>query len=311
MKKVLFSILFTTLSVLTVFSQTFSFSHGNKTYLPLEGGISMNIPENGDLDPLTFNTPFMFNGTELNIFQVVDGILVLFNSVSYENLKLYPSDANYTLIPGDSEVNYRIDGVAPNRVCIVEIKNLRFRDEIAQSGTASSYISFQILIEEGKGAVSYHYGDSNIKNFDLCYKKHKGSLSGWSDNKDMFRELEGDPQAPRNLTTSEIEGYHPVLNGTPVSGTFYTWGDISVSTNMKFYTDLNIFPNVTSSVVNIKDSRLSVLSPKIDIYSSSGQLVKSLFMQKNQIDVKELPSGIYQLVIRINNNQYSAKIVKM
>lgn len=312
MKKILLSLLLTSIIIPTVFSQTFQFSNKGKTYMPLEGAISMHIPENGDLDPLTFSTPFMFNGTEMNLFQVVDGILVFLNSVSYENLKLYPSDANYVLIPGDSEVNYRIDGTAPNRVCIVEIKNLRFKDEISQSGsTASSFISFQVYVEEGKGAVSFHYGESSIKNFELCYKKHKGSLTGWSDNKDMFRELEGTPDGPRNIVTSEIEGYHPVLNGVPTSGTYYSWGDINVSTNMKFHHDLNIFPNVTSGIVNIKDSRLNVLSPKVDVYSSSGQLIKSAYLQKNQMDIKELPAGIYQLVVRISNNQYSAKIVKM
>lgn len=311
MKKIILSLFISTCTILAAYSQSFQFSHKSKTYLPLEGGISMHIPENGDLDPLTFNTPFVFNGTEMHIFQVVDGILVFFNSVTYENLKLYPSDANYLLIPGDSEVKYRIDGVAPNRVCIVEIKNLRYKDEITQTGSASSFITFQIQIEEGNGAVSFHYGDSDVKNFNLCYKKYKGSLTGWSDNKDMFRELEGNPDSPKNINTNEVEGYHPVLNSVPASGTYYTWGDISVSTNTKFYTDLSIFPNVTSGIINIKDSRLNVLSPKIDIYSSSGQLVKSDYLQKNQIDIKELPSGVYQLIIRVNNNQYSAKVVKM
>ena len=71
-------------------------------------------------------------------------------------------------------------------------------------------------------------------------------------------------------------------------------------------TGINLYPNPTSTVLNIQTS-LDVFT---EVYSSLGQLVVSGTKEK-RIDLRDLPKGLYQVVIDYNGRKVNKKITKL
>lgn len=73
---------------------------------------------------------------------------------------------------------------------------------------------------------------------------------------------------------------------------------------------LQIYPNPTSSILNIVDEQTQLLNSIIDITNYLGQ---SVFSEpfSNQIDVSHFPSGVYTINIKtISGELYHAKLIK-
>jgi hypothetical protein len=72
-----------------------------------------------------------------------------------------------------------------------------------------------------------------------------------------------------------------------------------------------IYPNPTHDVINI----ITYTKMKLEVYDSSGKLVilvrpQYLSQGENQLDVSQLPAGIYSFNITYNNNTLSKKVIK-
>lgn len=66
-----------------------------------------------------------------------------------------------------------------------------------------------------------------------------------------------------------------------------------------------LYPNPAKRIVYI-----GVDVNKVDIYSLSGQLVKSIYMDSNQFNIEELDKGIYLVVIRNATDKHTVKMIK-
>ena len=78
---------------------------------------------------------------------------------------------------------------------------------------------------------------------------------------------------------------------------------------------LSLFPNPANNVLNVFHEKLSRSSSDIEIYNSLGQLVKCVQKrtanEKQSIDISELESGIYTLMIQDSDELISKKFTKI
>lgn len=73
--------------------------------------------------------------------------------------------------------------------------------------------------------------------------------------------------------------------------------------------DIRVFPNPTSGILNIEDSSEFVNS-NIKIYNILGQIVLSESLIDNSVNLNSLPNGVYTIVVEDSKNIYSAKFIK-
>lgn len=84
----------------------------------------------------------------------------------------------------------------------------------------------------------------------------------------------------------------------------------SVKDNMNELSDLKIYPNPTTSVLNITNEQVLLQKATIIITNTLGQALLS-FPFSNQIDVSTLSFGVYFIKIKTTNNKfYYAKFIK-
>lgn len=313
MQKYVLIFLISVLAAAVSYAQSFDFDLNTRNYVPLSGGTELLFSGNQDPDPVVLDMAMSFNGASLEYFQVVDGVLIMLNLQTFDNINLYPANANLFSQQGTTRYFYKIEGQFPNRTMILECQNVKFRDERDETGASPSFMTYQIYVFEGLGGVMFHYGPSSINDFNLCFKKEGGCRTGWLDNVDTFRELKGQPTNPQNIVITNMSAEHPTMNAYPETGTMYIWGDERTSSHRGFIPeDLKIFPNITKGLVNISDSQISDSKSKVRVYNTSGQLLKIESINKyGQIDLGNLSPGVYQLIINKGAIQYNAKVVKM
>jgi hypothetical protein len=127
--------------------------------------------------------------------------------------------------------------------------------------------------------------------------------------------IEGSSELGLALISSLV--YRPsdkkLLIGTHGNGMFETTVKKTLSINSFNENDLgfSLYPNPTIDKINIKSSLLQVNSSVFfDIYDLKGSLVKKGKLLNQQIDVKDLKSGIYILDVKAENKKQSLKFIK-
>lgn len=120
----------------------------------------------------------------------------------------------------------------------------------------------------------------------------------------------GNQTLTQNLSSGQ---YYLEIYGTPTSNSYqtpYAFGLTSTLSNEDFISDnsLSIYPNPTNSKVNIKSvSKFDY----VEIYNVLGQKISSNTISSNQeIDMNDLPIGIYTLKISNEEITKSVKVIK-
>lgn len=74
--------------------------------------------------------------------------------------------------------------------------------------------------------------------------------------------------------------------------------------------DVEIFPNPTNSIVNIKNSKSSIKS--IELYDTAGRILKAEKVNKKeiQIDISNYQIGTYLIKVITSNGDVVKKIIK-
>ena len=126
--------------------------------------------------------------------------------------------------------------------------------------------------------------------------------------------IEGSSKLGLALISSLV--YRPsdkkLLIGTHGNGMFETTiKTLSINSFNENDLGFSLFPNPTVDKINIKSSLLQVNSSVFfDIYDLKGSLVKKGKLLNQQIDVKDLKSGIYILDVKAENKKQSLKFIK-
>jgi len=111
-------------------------------------------------------------------------------------------------------------------------------------------------------------------------------------------------------TTTDDAGGAPqtVLRYQPVAGTGTVPAGVSVATAQK----LSVYPNPTTELVNIEIPE-GVTSATVNFSNLIGETILSekvgAGVNQQQLDVSELPAGIYNVVLSTRNESYTTKLV--
>jgi hypothetical protein len=89
----------------------------------------------------------------------------------------------------------------------------------------------------------------------------------------------------------------------------YTADVISLSNSNISKLDLEVYPNPSSEILNIKGDIDN--KSKIYIYDSKGQIVNFDRLSFDKLDISQLPEGIYNLVVSTKTNTQSIPITKI
>jgi polyhydroxybutyrate depolymerase len=71
---------------------------------------------------------------------------------------------------------------------------------------------------------------------------------------------------------------------------------------------IGVYPNPTSDVLRIENTEAKILN--VSVFNTTGQLVKEFSGSTNTIDVSELQTGVYQIMVATEKGLYSNSFVK-
>lgn len=294
---------------------TFSFSNG--AYTNLTGTTSVNQGQVWD-DPSDL-IPIGFNFTLYN--QVIDTLDFSYGlGGSFSDL-----GQNYILAPFDldlidrgdisgvsqSPISYKIEGAPGSRIFKMEWQNVGSYDEEDSLGTLNDYLNFQMWLYEGSNNVEYHFGNCNFNNtYNI--------LSGWGitggiiglydDLYSDFYLLNGNASAP-----TMTGGFNnPCITGNPPNGIVYKFtynpNAIGINENDNIIANVSLFPNPTSSLINIKVNGSKLINAELNIVDVFGRNIKTIKnIDKNEISLncEEYADGVYFYQLSENNQGLS------
>jgi hypothetical protein len=164
----------------------------------------------------------------------------------------------------------------------------------------------ETLVKNVPGINDFQYADSTMElRFYGC---GTDQLELWDSTIIQMHRYTGD-----SLTT--ITGGHP----RQYTSTFVYDNSVNCFVGISEQiqeTNLSVYPNPTTGITTVSLELILNTESKIEIYNLSGSLVQSEKLiitsgdTKQQIDISNLPSGIYLLKVIANNEYKTIKVVK-
>lgn len=173
----------------------------------------------------------------------------------------------------------------------------------------------------GEGIVRHANECNTNPSMDFTYNYLEGKLvipyDGWV-------RIKMDPQACSSGNT----GWRIIVScdGNPIDPTNYPIGleglvenvnfaesEFSTKSNVLGSLDFEVYPNPANDLLYIESNDESLGNATIRLYNPSMQLVKKTTMniQKVQVDISNLPSGVYLLRLEKNNRTKIVKVTKI
>ncbi|MPM91946.1 hypothetical protein SDC9_139080 [bioreactor metagenome] len=111
-----------------------------------------------------------------------------------------------------------------------------------------------------------------------------------------------------------------IINGTNISSDFidYTLSSATVATvvfqqnsgsgvsQVKVSNNLSIYPNPAETQINFSEN----LSGNAVIYNTEGKIMKHIYVYGNGINISDLSSGIYVVVVETDNGTFKGDFIK-
>lgn len=231
-------------------------------------------------------------------------------------------DRGYDSNIAKSPIRYIVSGSAPNRIFKCEVANAGIYDEEAIYGTQDDSVNLQVWLYEGSNILEIHYGPTQltypadyflftgypvvgfIRNID--FNSSTGSFD------DLYM-LQGNANAPIIDSVADIFSISGGLNSYPSSGTVYRFSPKPVSVNGvdADKNSIKLVSNIGSDKVIVKknndqEAYYSVLSMNGATMNISGTLARG----NNDINISNLPNGMYLLHVQSKSSRQTYRIVK-
>ncbi len=306
----------------SAFSQTYHFTASSKPYTEITNGTALvtDIWDDPELTiPIGFN--FQYYGTTLTTLYLPSTftLITLIDDPSADiigNIVLFGADLidrGYISGTSLSPITYKTDGTAGHRVLTVQWKNAGFTGDLANFGTSTDFINFQLKLYEEDGNIEFAYGPSTVTHAAEDYGAN-GPIIGLLESLDYINDvnlgeiilLAGNPSNPTQVNTYQ----ETHLNGTIPSGTSYIFSrntsavkDITREGSESFY-----FPNPAKDFITLKPELQNVVIPPVMIINDVGQIV-SMDLSPEKIELTNLPTGVYQLRFQTSAGQVVQRIL--
>jgi Secretion system C-terminal sorting domain len=159
-------------------------------------------------------------------------------------------------------------------------------------------------------STQYGMGDENTV-MDICASGNKVWIVGSSDKDWTFEEyVDGEG-------SDYYRALSPVSEQLPEATIARFDIPLTVNTNEIVQSSLHdvvLYPNPTNGLVYIDGARLpNASSLNISLYNSHGQLLNRMALmgsKNHSIDLTPYPSGLYHVSLILNDQTYSASIIK-
>jgi hypothetical protein len=169
---------------------------------------------------------------------------------------------------------------------------------ISGSNVNLDFISLQIK-SEGKGIAFPYQTDDNTLVYYLkqsAIRLAAVPMKGWICTKWII-----------NGTSINDDLIDYTLNGTTVATAVFEQSIASGVAEMRLSSNnLKIYPNPTETQINFSED----LSGSAVIYNTDGRIVKQIYVYGNGINISDLISGLYILVIETENQSYRGNFIK-
>jgi len=160
-----------------------------------------------------------------------------------------------------------------------------------------------------------HFSDPSLV---LVFKNHSNNLLTKIGNNvnvinDTLVEFDAKIDLGGNTDTWDLFAYSNIDGGISLTDA-YVVSPVSIN-NIESNYSIDIFPNPSNSIINIKSSEISNTKVEILIHSSVGELLYSKSLDINNdlnqsIDISAFPIGIYFIQIKFDENNIYKKILK-
>ncbi|MDI9320006.1 MAG: T9SS type A sorting domain-containing protein [Phycisphaerales bacterium] len=123
--------------------------------------------------------------------------------------------------------------------------------------------------------------------------------------------LTGSSAAPNVDSFTDFKGATPVMSSYPANGTVYRFIPVATSIGETTIAEqFNVYPTVTNQSIHVDYTQST--RTIVDIYTTSGQLAKSISIEKgeNTIDISALANGNYLLNVSNAEGKASFKFIK-
>lgn len=320
----------------TLFGQTYTFSSFAGGYSDLVGSTSLNNGQTWD-DP-NYTVPigftFEFFGEAITSIDISDeglgGLLKSGNCSTDPTVSFLIAYGADIIDRGDdgvvslSNISYKTEGTAGNRICKVEWNNVGFFDgSVDANGNRIDYLNFQLWLFETSNAIEIRFGPKSITEPLIDFEGETGSYVALLHNWDC--------------NNSGILGHQLMLGGTPANPDLYDNvynlsdtllyldGVIPPSTVYRFVpastaseeevsslVTMALVPNPAEDVIRIVLSEGSVADlERAYIIGMNGQIMMNLENVSTDISIVDLDPGIYFLRVETKSGGvYSEKFTK-
>lgn len=215
-----------------------------------------------------------------------------------------------------SSISYELEGSEGNRILKIEWNNVGFFEDVLINGSSNTNATnFQLWLFEVDHSFEIHFGPNTITDLDLAFDGETGTNISLVEAINLDNEtlgengayvLFGSPTNPTFSNVSTIDGIiDSVMDGVIPNGTVYRFTPIPLSVNEFEISELTLFPNPASNILNITGLKQK---EAYRIYDYTGRFItKGTFDVDATLNTENLPSGLYLIQFK---NSGALKFIK-
>lgn len=229
----------------------------------------------------------------------------------------YDFEADSSTTGSLSNISYLLEGAPGSRILKIEWKNVGFYSELEFDNISTDFTNFQLWLYEGSNDIEIHFGPNSITQPNLSFDGEAGTYIGLFPEVDFDNEtvigtgieLSGNPRSPTVLATSSI--YTNFLNGVIPNGTIYKFAmrTSGISELKNDFSNISLYPHPSNDYFKISVDNMPFDINSISIFNSDGKKVKETNYTKDIIDISDLSSGIYFVLINTELGVATKKLI--
>lgn len=270
---------------------------------------------------LYFDSNDMNSGTELQ-FKTSSMTSNPFNAFSwmYDLIDMHAYDNTQT-----STVGYKTDVVSGKKITKIEWNNVAFYDD----EDSSAFANVQMWLYEANNAIEFRFGNSSRNAITTIANDPNGAYGfngpvfalvkdvdlNTGNGTKIYLPSSVNPPAMDSATFMQLFT-SPVdygIDSFPNANTLFRWAPAQVNTSsnsIALTENVTIYPNPATNNVTITTSKISGYT--LRLYATNGICVKQQTLEglNNNVDLSQLASGNYFLVLANKEERIQYKITK-
>lgn len=300
-------------------AQVYTFSVSNATYGDLTGATSLN---NGMIwdDPsfsIPIPFPFQYFGTTENTLLIENGLgAALEFSTTPGFFRIFGAtdedviDRGYDSGVSESDISYKVEGTAPNRILKVQWKNVGFYGDYDDDGICQDFANFQVWLYETSMTIEYHYGQWSVTQPQVCLNYGTGPVIFLLDTYDSnttavtgLYDLRGNESNP-TINSDGNQFYQASLDNLPMDGRVYRFSknDLGMK-ELAEQKSVQVYPNPAKDQFTLDLQVESVML--IDVNGKAWNPAKV----SGAYSLTGIPAGIYFVEAKSGEGVYREKLI--